>query len=207
MSLPSSGPRKGLLDRFLNPRHVAFWSVLGSMAAVITLIVAFTGTSSPSDKPLAGSSPTSPASTPSAPQSPQASGIATPTATAGAPPVTAGTELTHYDVTVAVGYGINFTSSPSQPINLANGSETDLEYVGGVYLEVGTSGQISEPSAASPSYQACLNDSAYATKVIVPTTGTTICFTGLGVIAAALITAQVTQPIQSITFGVTVWKR
>ena len=206
MSLPSSGPRKGPLERFLN-RHVAFWTALGSMAAVITLIVAFTGTSSPANKPPAGNNSTSPAATPDAPRSPQASGTATPTAIAGASSVTGGTELTHYDVTVAVGYGINFTSSPSQPINLANGSETDLEYVGGVYLEVGTSGQISEPSAASPNYKACLNDTAYAIKVIAPATGTTICFTGPGVIAAALITAQVTQPIQSITFGVTVWKR
>jgi hypothetical protein len=82
-----------------------------------------------------------------------------------------------------------------------------LEYAGGVYLEVGTSGQISELSAASPSYEECLNDTAYTTKVIVPTTGTAICFTGPGVIVAAIITAQVTQPIQSITFGVTVWKR
>jgi hypothetical protein len=207
MSLPASGPRKSPLDRVLGRRHVAFWSVLGSIAAVITLIVAFTGTSSPSNKPPAGRSPIPPASTPSAPQSSQAAGRATPTATAGAPSGAGGTELTHYDVTVAVGYGINFTSGSSQPINLANGSEADLEYAGGVYLEVGTSGQISELSAASPSYEECLNDTAYTTKVIVPTTGTAICFTGPGVIVAAIITAQVTQPIQSITFGVTVWKR
>lgn len=207
MSHPSSGPRRGPLDRFLNPRHVAFWSVLGSMAAVIALIVTLTGTSSPSNKAAAANSRTPPASTPSAPQSSQASGGATPTAAAGVSSVRAGTELTHYHVTVAVGYGISFTNSPSQPISLANGSEADLEYAGGVYLEVGTSGQISEPSTASPSYNACLNDTAYTTKVIVPTTGTTICFTGPGVIAAAIIKAQVTQPIQSITFDVSVWKR
>jgi hypothetical protein len=119
MSLPASGPRKSPLDRVLGRRHVAFWSVLGSIAAVITLIVAFTGTSSPSNKPPAGRSPIPPASTPSAPQSSQAAGRATPTATAGAPSGAGGTELTHYDVTVAVGYGINFTSGSSQPINLS----------------------------------------------------------------------------------------
>jgi hypothetical protein len=120
---------------------------------------------------------------------------------------TAGTALTHYHITVAVGYGINFADIPSQPVNLVNGSQADLEYLGGVYLEVGTSGQISEPNVASPSYQACQNDTAYTTKVIVPTTGTVICFTGQGVIAAARITAEVTEPIQSLTFDVTVWKR
>lgn len=91
--------------------------------------------------------------------------------------------------------------------NLADGSQADLEYLGGVYLEVGTSGQISEPDVANASYQACLNDTAYTTKVIVPATGTIICFTGTGILASAVITAEVTEPVQSLTFDVTVWKR
>jgi hypothetical protein len=183
------------MDRFLNPRHVAFWSVLGSMAAVIALIVTLTATSSSAGKAAGASS-----ATPDA-------GAAGNTPAAGASSGQAGTELTSYDVTVPVGYGIDLAGSPSRPVNLANGSEADLEYLGGVYLEVGTSGQISEPSAASPGYKACLNDTAYTTKVLVPATGTTVCFTGSGVIAAAVIKDQVTAPVQSITFAVTVWKR
>jgi hypothetical protein len=174
------------MDLFLSHRHVAFWSVLGSMAAVIALIVTLTGTSSSAGKAAAANS-------------------ATPTA--GVASAKAGTELTSYHATVPVGYGINFAGSPSQPVNLAHGSEADLEYLGGVYLEVGASGQISEPGAASPGYKACLNDTAYTTKVLVPATGTTVCFTGTGVIGAATIKDQVTAPVQSITFAVTVWKR
>jgi hypothetical protein len=185
-----------IMDRFLNPRHVAFWSVLGSIAAVIGLVVALMSSSSPS-KPAATRSPAPPRPVSSSPEPPQA------TAT---PSVVAGSVLAHYDVSVAIGYGINFGDNPALPINLADGSQADLEYLGGVYLEVGTSGQVSEPDVSSPSYQACLNDTAYTTKVIVPPTGSTICFTGQGVIAAALITNFVTTPVQSLTFNVTVWK-
>jgi len=118
----------------------------------------------------------------------------------------AGTAISHYSTAMAVGYGIDFGSSKSQPINLNNGNSADLSYEGGVYLVAGANGQISEPNVASPSYRACLNDAVYTTKVIGFTTGTDICFTGHGIIASALITAEATQPIQSLTFKVTVWK-
>jgi hypothetical protein len=118
----------------------------------------------------------------------------------------AGTAISHYSTAMAVGYGIDFGDSKSQPINLNNGDSADLSYQGGVYLVAGANGQISEPNAASPSYRACLNDTVYTTKVIGFTAGTDICFKGHGIIASALITAEATQPIQSLTFEVTVWK-
>jgi hypothetical protein len=203
MGTTPMGSRKRLMDRFTSPRHVGFWGIISGIATVIILVVTLTSNSS-SSKPVPPISPAPAVSVSSAPEPSQTSNGATPT---GPPSAAAGTPLMHYHVTVAVGYGINFGSTPSPPVNLANGSQADLEYQGGVYLAVGTSGQISEPSVASPSYQACLNDTAYATKVIAPPTGSIICFTGHGIVASALITNFVTEPVQSLTFDVTVWKQ
>ena len=114
--------------------------------------------------------------------------------------------LGHYSIAIAVGYGFDFDNSRPQPINLNTGNPADLEYNGGVYLDVGTDGEFSEPSVAAPSYHSCLNDTVYTKQISGFTTGTVICYTGHGVIAGVLITTQPTEPIQSLTFEGTVWK-
>ena len=203
MAASPTKSHKGLLGRFIDPRHVAFWTVIGSMTAVVALVLTLASQTSPSNKPASTLLPAHSSSTSDAPQP---SRVPTTAPAQASPSAAAGTELAHYQVTVAVGYGIDFTDSSSRPVNLADGSQTDLEYLGGVYLAVGTSGQVSVLNGTSPSYQACLNNTAYASKIIVPPARTTICFTGPGVIASSVITAAVTQPVQSLTFDVTVWR-
>lgn len=185
-----TGKSDGSGNRGLGP---AWLSAIAALISAIVGLVAFLATRA---NPGESSAPSATTSQAVAPASPVHSGPATTQA--------AGRLLTHYRIDISSGYGINFGSSPPQPVPI--GQLPDLEYDADLIFYSLGDGRMAALSSTSASFADCKNDTRYTDHLTLDPTGEIVCFTGHGVIAAATLLGRHTDPTDVVTFDVRVWQ-
>src|SRR5207253_1450114 len=105
-------------------------------------------------------------------------------------------------------YQFDFGAEPVQPTRVSLAArDHDFAWLPNYSFFAAPGSQLALLDKAEPSYQDCKADTRYSGQLQVSQAGTTLCFTGHGVIAAATITKyHLDDSPRYVTLSVVVWR-